>query len=262
MYLAYLDESGDDGWPETSSPLFVQSAVYLHHRHWKSAFEATRAFRRQLAATGRLPFDVELHTRELFLNKDPYHGLKIPPAERLALLADFCRHFALIEVKCINVVIHKAAIPAGSEYNVLDTALKYLIQRLENDLRPTDDRFMLITDEGRVGKMRSTARRIQRFNPVPSKFGTDTRNQEIKMLIEDPLPKKSHESYFIQFADLAAFLVHLHMLVDLGAGSWANRLSSFCRPTDITSLLEIIKPRLNLHASRNHPLGIVCYPKK
>ncbi|MEN9841180.1 MAG: hypothetical protein RL376_980 [Verrucomicrobiota bacterium] len=261
MFIAYLDESGDDGYPQTSSRLFVQSAVYLHHRQWQEAFASTREFRRKLAQESKFPFDVELHTRELLLNKDPYHALGIPEAERLELLAAFCRHIATLELRIINVVIDKSAIKTP-EYAVLDKAVTYLIQRIENDLKPTDDRFLLITDEGRVGMMRATARRVQRINFVPSKFGPEARRQEIRLMIEDPLPKRSHESYFIQFADLAACLTNLHMQVELGVATWPNRLARYARPQDIATLLELLKPRLNLKASAQHPLGIVCYPKK
>ncbi len=260
MFLAYFDESGDDGLPG-SSQLFVPSAVYLHHRHWKEAFQATHEFRRELAAKGFLPFSVEFHTRELLLDKDPFHALQLPPQRRFEVLREFCRHFAKLEVKAINVVINKT-IPTKAPLAVLDRAVTYLIQRLENDLKATDDRFLIITDEGRVGKMRATARRIQHVNFVPSKFGTESQRLDIRLLVEDPLPKKSHESYFIQFADMLAYLVQLHCIDTLGLAAWPNRLKSYMTPADVTALLDLLKPRLNLKASGTDPYGIVCYPKK
>lgn len=261
MYLAYFDESGDDGHPVTSSPLFVQTAIYLHHRQWKPAFESTRQFRRDLAKRTRLPTSLEWHTRELLLDKDPYHALRLTTAERMELVTEFCRQLAALEVKCISVVIDKSAIKTA-DYLVLDKAVTYLIQRIENDLRAADERFAIITDEGRVGKMRATARRIQRINFIPSKFGPEPQRAEIRNLIEDPLPKKSHESYFIQFADLVAALVQLHMQRELGIAAWPKRLANYLKPEDVSGWLELVKPRINLKASPNHPFGIVCYPKK
>lgn len=261
MYLAYFDESGDDGYPATSSPLFVQSAIYLHHRQWKSAFAATLQFRRELAQRTRLPSSVEWHTRELLLDKDPYHALRLTPAERLQLVGEFCRHLATLDVKCISVVIDKSAIKSP-DYAVLDKAVTYLIQRIENDLRPADERFAIITDEGRVGKMRATARRIQRVNFIPSKYGATPQRAEIQGLIEDPLPKKSHESFFIQLADLVAALVQLRLQLELGVAPWPKRLAAYVAPADVAGWLDVLKPRLNLKASPGHPYGVVCYPKK
>ncbi len=261
MYLAYFDESGDDGFPATSSALFVQTAVYLHHRQWQTAFEATRQFRRNLAQRSRLRASLEWHTRELLLDKDPYHALQLTTEERMQLVSEFCRHLATLEVKCITVVIDKSAIRT-TEYAVLDKAVTYLIQRIENDLRSADEKFAIITDEGRVGKMRATARRIQRVNFIPSKFGPEPQSSVIRSLIEDPLPKKSHESFFIQFADLVAALVQLHQQRELGVAPWPKRLATFLRPEDVVGWLDLMRPRFNLRASPGNPYGIVCYPKK
>lgn len=260
MYLTYLDESGDDGFPNTSSPLYVQSAVYLPHDRWKDCFERIQAFRRTLATQTKLAFSLELHTRELLLDKDPYHALRIPPAERHAIVSAFCRHFATLDVRVINVVIHKAAI-VNESYPVLDRAITYLVQRIENDLRRTRDHFIVISDEGRVGKIRATTRRMQRFNPVPSKFGSLPQRIEIEYQIEDPLPKPSHESHFIQFADLVAYLVQLRMQLKLGTGEWPKRLRSYLAPDAVVEWLEILRPCFNLSAAPLDRYGIVCYPK-
>ncbi len=72
MHLVYYDESGDDGFPATASPLFVLAAVYCPEGDWKPNFDRLQAFRRELARDGLLPFDLEIHTKELLLNKKPY----------------------------------------------------------------------------------------------------------------------------------------------------------------------------------------------
>ncbi|WP_204279881.1 hypothetical protein, partial [Serratia marcescens] len=72
------------------------------------------------------------------------------------------------------------------DYDVLKNALTYNVQRIENDLNINpDNRFMIITDEGRVSKMRSTTRQIQKINFIPSMFNYDTYRKEIEKLIED-----------------------------------------------------------------------------
>jgi hypothetical protein len=47
MFLAYYDESGDDGFPQTSSQLFVLTAVYQHHLVWKENYERVKAAARE-----------------------------------------------------------------------------------------------------------------------------------------------------------------------------------------------------------------------
>ena len=171
MFLAYYDESGDDGFPATSAPLFVLSAVYQHHLAWKQNFEIAKTFKRQLAKDFPFPFHEELHTREFLLNKNPYFNWGIPEHDRAKVIELYCQLCAQLDLKIINVVIVKPRIQAN-EFDVLDTALKFSVQRIENDLAAqSQNRFLIITDWGRVGKMRKTTRRVQKINFIPSKFG-------------------------------------------------------------------------------------------
>ena len=183
--------------------------------------------------------------------------------QRLDIVGLFCDLIAHLDVKVINVVIVKPRIK-NLTYRVLDTALTYSVQRIENDLDPTtnpDQRFMIISDSGRVGMMRRTTRRIQRINFIPSKFGAHSYRRDIKALIEDPLPKDSKESYFIQLADLVSYMVHLYSIDTLGLGAYSNRLIPFITPAIVTDWMERLKPSLNLRASGRDPYGVVYYPR-
>jgi hypothetical protein len=261
MFIAYYDESGDDGWPQTSSSTFVLSAVYMHHQHWKENYQHMHAFRKELWKTHGFPFSEEFHTREFLLDKDPYRKLNFDSEKRKLILRLFCEIIANLNCQIITVCIDKTAIDSPS-YEVLDKAFTYSIQRIENDLKSGGSRFLIISDEGRVGKMRKTSRRIQRFNPIQSKFSIGHYQKEIELLIEDPLPKNSAESFFIQIADTVSYLVSLKMRLELGHGDLPNRLAKYMTPADITACLDLLKPSLNLKASPSNPHGIVCYPKK
>jgi hypothetical protein len=125
-----------------------------------------------------------------------------------------------------------------------------------------DSRFLMITDEGRVGKIRSTSRRMQRVNFIPSKFGPKPYQQPIATLIEDPLPKDSKDSFYIQVCDLIAFVVYVHCLTATGVGGYPKRLAAVINPNLVVGWLDALKPRLNLLASRANPYGIVIHPPK
>ena len=72
MYIAYYDETGDDGYPKYSSPIFILTAVYTHYLDWKQAYEHIQNFRRQLKKDFNFPVKTELHTKYFLLNKNPY----------------------------------------------------------------------------------------------------------------------------------------------------------------------------------------------
>lgn len=263
MRIAYYDESGDDGFPIYSSPLFVLTGVYLPYMTWKDKYMAIRDFRSELRERFGFPIKWEIHTNHLLLNKKPYGALCLPTSERIRVIDLCCKLIADLDLKIVNVVIVKPRIKK-SDYKVLDTALTYSVQRIENDLSPSshpENQFMIITDEGRVGKMRKTTRRIQRYNPIPSKFAPTTYRREIQSLIEDPLPKDSRESYFIQLADLVAYIVYLYAVTQTGVGAFAKRMPPEVTPELVMSWLETLKPSLNLKASSSDPYGVVFYPK-
>lgn len=260
MYLVYYDESGDDGHPQTSTPIFVLTALYLHHLEWKATYKTLHDFRRDLSRTHGFPFSMELHTREFLLNKNPYRALQMSPERRVEIVKRFCGLVAALNVRIVNVAIDKKAI-RNQEYAVLDKAFTYSIQRVENDLQKDGSRFLIITDEGRIGKMRSIARRIQAFNPIASKYSDRPYQKEIEHLIEDPLPKNSRESYFIQLADMVSYLVGSYLKDRLHGDPLPSRLHGVIDAAGIVECLEIIKPSLNLNAAPRSDYGIVCYPK-
>ena len=91
MHLVYYDESGDDGFPDFASPLFVLSAVYCQALDWRENFNVLAGFKRQVAKDFNLPFNLELHTKELLLNKKPYASLRLSDAERVEIMSRFCQ---------------------------------------------------------------------------------------------------------------------------------------------------------------------------
>lgn len=263
MQIAYYDESGDDGYPQYSSPLFVLSVLYLHHLNWKKTYTTIQDFRRELNKDFSFPNKLEMHTKQFLLNKYPYKDFNFSVENKIKILTYFCDLIGDLNINIINVVINKPRIRIA-DYKVLDMALKFSVQRIENDLDlgvHPNNRFMIITDTGRVGKMRKTTRRIQRVNYIPTRFGEGSYRKEIQSLVEDPLPKDSKESYFIQLADVVAYIVYMYSLVETGAGGIANRLATFLSRDQIVDWVDRLKPSFNLKASGSDPYGIVYHPK-
>ena len=110
MQIAYYDESGDDGFPKYASPIFVLSALYMHHLNWKDSFQIILEFRRQLKADYGLPVKMELHSKYFILNKNPYRTLGISDENRKAIVSLFCQLIAGLNLKIINIAILKTAI--------------------------------------------------------------------------------------------------------------------------------------------------------
>lgn len=261
MHIAYYDEAGDDGFPRYSSPLFVLTTCYLHYLNWKQTFETIREFRRNLKTTYGFPLKIELHTRPLLLNKEPYCQLSLSDQQRVDILTAVCDLIGQLQIRILNVVIVKPKI-TRSDYVVLDTAFKYSIQRLENDLDPTrnpENRFLIITDPGRLGVMRQTARRVQRINYIPSRFDPQSYRRDIQGMIEDPLPKDSKESFFIQLSDVVSYIVYLYGLNQTSVATPPKRLPTQVTTAQVTDWLDRMLPSLNTAAAPD-PYGVKFHP--
>ena len=257
-----MDESGDDGFPVYSSPAFVLTALYIDTADWQTTHSAVQMFRRSLKITHGLPARVEMHTKPFLCDKNPYREFGLSESTRLQIIEDYCRFIGSLPLKIINVGIIKPRVKTES-YQVLDNALTYLVQRIENDLRktgPVGDKFLIITDPGRVGAMRYTTRKLQRYNPIPSKIHDGTYREEIKTLIEDPIQKESDQSYFIQMADLVSYIVYLYVVSETKIAKFPNRLAGMISREVLIGWLDALSPVLNLKASTK-PYGLVIYPK-
>lgn len=68
---------------------------------------------------------------------------------------------------------------------------------------------MLIPDSGQYHWIRKLARQMRRHSTVGSMLGTGAISRPLlNILIDDPVERRSHESYFIQLADLNAYAAY------------------------------------------------------
>ncbi|MBS1911759.1 MAG: hypothetical protein JST22_07220 [Bacteroidetes bacterium] len=208
-----------------------------------------------------IPIKLEFHTKNFLLDKSPYRGFGLSREQKRDILRRLLTLIRALDVRIVNVAIDKTAIVLPT-CDVFDNALTYGIQRIHNDLKKNHNsaKFLIVSDEGRLPKTVSTAGRMQAFNPVPLKTGGVYRD-DVQAMIEDPLPKASSESWFIQLTDLVVTVVYYYKLVERGIGELPGRMTGVLEKESFTKMLEVIKPRLNVRASSDCDYDIVTYPK-
>jgi hypothetical protein len=81
------------------------------------------------------------------------------------------------------------------------------LQDLHPRLHPRRGRPLArpVRRDDRVSPIRKIARKTRRAGSGGSAFGTGSLRRPARLLIEDPMPKNSTHSYFLQHADLAAY---------------------------------------------------------
>ena len=226
MFLFYADESGDPGLGPGASDTYVVSGIAIRARDWKDSFSAIVAARRQWGRTYGIPQRLELHAYYLAHNRGRFSraASSMARSQCLSLYADALRCLAGLRVRLISVCIHKDALlrhggatwvdkdGATHRTDVFTMAWQFALQRFHNSVMAWSERCpeqrhgMVVTDMTRDVHLRALMRRLRAHNPVPSHYSPDGwRNLPLDTLIDDPMPRDSRISYFVQMADLAAF---------------------------------------------------------
>lgn len=257
--IVYCDETGDDGLNTSSSDSFILTSMNMPAESWQSNYNMIKSFRKDLKAKYGFHISQEMHTKHFLTDKNPYRSYKWSNEQKINILKEYTVLIASLDVSIVNVIIDKTAIKS-KDYHVLQNALTYNIQRIENDSHG-DWNYLFITDKGRIAPMRKTARAIRAYNPIHSNFGGYI-NRPIKSLIEDILEKDSSESYFIQICDFVSFFVHLYYKTNRCQKALPNRVGRLIDEEFVRRVMATFKNGnvLNLNAS-NDCYGLVIYPK-
>lgn len=259
-YIAYFDETGDDGANTSSSNQFVLTSIYMNADKWQENFDKVKQCKKLFKEKYGFHTAEEFHTRQLVRDKGMYRSHGWTEEQRREIIREFTVCIASLDIKVVNVIIDKSKIKEN-DYPVLEKALTYNIQRIENDCGG-QWHYIIISDNGRGAPMRRTARAIRAFNPVQSHFG-GFQNAPIKGLLEDILEKDSKESFFIQICDFISFFADLYYRAVDKKESLPNRVGRVVDENYIKRIMATLKDRdvLNLKASSTHPYGFVIYPK-
>lgn len=206
VVMAYVDESGDTGFGSArSSATFTLGCVLVRAHEWGDVFEDLLAFRKRLRDKFFVPVRAEIKASHLIRGAGPLKSLQLSPTERGLIYRAHFRHMARDgRIWAFAVVGHKEGEASGPQ--LLESVWQRVLQRLERTSRAwSNSRVMIVHDEGENPHVRRIARRARRRLSAGSQFGTGSMDVPFTQLIDDPFPKASHESFFLQLADLVAY---------------------------------------------------------
>jgi len=243
MHLFYVDESYDE-------VKFVLTAICVEDVSWRAAFEETKTFRRALKTAYGIKIRSEFHAKTFVRDcSDQISDRKLGLHERRAIFESSLRHIAVLPIVLFNVCLDVQRYGARTH----QYAIERLSNRVQTMMRTTRSHAVVVFDEGKEQEIRGVVRRMTVFNPVPSAFGTwpegGYRNIVLDRFIEDPFFKPSHASYFLQWADFAAFSL-LKQETPVASTPFIQRWG-------YNTLFPILHPICFRPASRQDPHGIV-----
>ncbi len=204
MHLAYIDESGNIGEIAKGGTLtFTLACVLVDSAQWASAFDQLIDYRRFLRDVFGIPVRAELKANYLLRNTGPLAPLGLSEVKRFKIYRGLMRLQPKLSLDTFAVVIRKDKMPTMTAPRA--KAWEFMLQRLERFTTKANEPVMLIHDEGDSPMVRTWARKSRRAGIAGSAFGTGVLKRPFRLLLDDPVPRNSAHSYFIQLADLNAY---------------------------------------------------------
>ena len=161
-YIAYFDETGDDGITTKSSSEFVLSSIYMPSEKWQENFDKFKSFRKELRKWTGLQHDEEMHTMHFIRDRDPYRNFNWSLKQKQEILINYSHAISSLNLKAVNVIIDKTRIKTQN-YPILERALTYNIQRIEEDSNG-NWKYLVISDNGKILPMQIIARKLDQKN--------------------------------------------------------------------------------------------------
>jgi hypothetical protein len=253
VHFAYVDESGN---VSGTSMTFTLGCALVEGNAWPETFDKLLAYRRWLRQRFGVPVRAELRASNILRNTGDFEALALPERMRHDIYRQTMRLHHKLGLSTFAIVIRKRELAAARpELNARDVAWDYLLQRLRNvtEARPIGARTILLAhDEGEAVTIRKLARRARRAGTAGSMFGTGMLRVPFTKLIDDPVPKQSAHSFFIQLADLAAYAAFRRLYPP------PPRLVHI---VDDTTWDELGPARRALVTHSRDPVGIVHWPE-
>jgi hypothetical protein len=230
----YVDES-------YTQEKFCLSAISIRHADWSAAFKMVKDHRKALKEEHGVFMRKEIHARELVSGRGRISDKIIGKGMRNMIFAGLLKLVASLP----HVWIFNVCLESAGRVDVELDAWERLLNRIERTTKKYDDdedkirnrllsnlgkklgapvsneithrllpyvpRSMIFADEGRVREITSVFRKMNIHNPIPSAYGgwgpgkEKSRNIPVQRILEDPVFKQSHQSFFIQLVDCVAF---------------------------------------------------------
>ncbi len=203
MYLAYIDESGSTGdVAKGGSRSYTLGCLLVRATQWHATLDALIGYRRYVKKQFGVPVRAEIKANHLLQNGGAFRDLALSERARNSIYRGMLRLCPKIEIRAFAIVIRKDRLVASDPH---DRAWTFLFQRLERLTTNDGTQVVVFHDEGDEAKVRALARKARRAGIAGSAFGPGWLNVPFKGLIDDPVSRHSHESLFLQLADLVAY---------------------------------------------------------
>jgi Protein of unknown function (DUF3800) len=253
VFLAYVDESGDPG--KLGTECFALGCVLVEGGAWPSVFDEVIAFRRFVRSSYGVPVRAEIKASFLLRNGGPFRALRVGAEFRHRIYRQSMRLPAKLGLSVFAIVINKAELwtVKGPTADPKEYAWTYLLQRLERFSSKNRQAIIVVHDEGDERAVRALSRKARRAGGAGSHYGTGHLARPFGGLVDDPVPRDSAQSYFLQLADLSAYAAYRRIYPP-------SARTAIIVPSGMWD--ELGDARLRPVSNYGPSIGIVSYPPR
>lgn len=216
MLFAYVDETGDPGTPLGATPGsrdYTLGILLISDSNWSRALDAAVDFRRRLRSTFGIPMRAEIKAHYLVKNGGWFKGKGLSPKQRKYIFSQHLRLVEPMQADAFAVHVDKRTlmdptVPQTGSRDPQERSWEALFQRLSLTYQrrsATPTPIHLSHDQGNDATIRLLARKARRYLMAGQAFSPSPVRLPSGWLIDDPVPRNSAESYFIQIADMVAW---------------------------------------------------------
>lgn len=208
FYIAYVDETGDTGDVDKqgSSSHYALGCVLINSDQWADGFDTIVGMRRWMRTTYGLPLRAEVKANYLIRGNGPLKALNLSLPQRKAIYENHLHHVHAAGARAFSIVVDKRKHQVEGEA-CLNLAWETLLQRLERTSSSEKFKFAVYHDAGENDAIRKLVRKARQYLTAGSNsaFGSGQRVFQTRQIVDDPVPRDSAQSYFVQLADLVAY---------------------------------------------------------
>jgi len=247
MHIFYADESYDQ-------TKFIVSSLRVSVLEWKTVLQRIKEFRSKLRTNYGIKLKSELHAQTFVRHcSDGISTRVLSIAERRQIFEECINFIATLPIEIINVCLPLQKF-GGRSNEAHFQAVDRLFNRIQTNVTRLNppSHALVIFDKGKEQQITKLSRRLSAFNFIPSQFGSwpggaKAKNIATERIIEDPVFRESHDSYFLQMVDFVAFSLLKREV----------QPSPFVLRWGYQQLFERLKTVLCYAACHSDPLGIV-----
>jgi len=197
--FAYVDETGDSGdMAQGGSRTYTLGCVLAPIDHWTDRLDLLSEVRRGIKDTYQIRMRDELKANYLIRPRGPLKNSGLGDGQLRDIYRRMLNGLNVVSSGVFAVVIDKEHLQSG--YDPAERAWHFLLQRLRIRSQLMSHPIIVVHDEGEDKRVRRWHRAFRRHSYDPQ-----GRRVQAKLLVEDPVPRASILSYFVQAADLVAY---------------------------------------------------------